>query len=218
MPRKAHNVTATVTQYQSASCAAPLRRLRLPALRFVASGKYGAGDIGNCGSRKLLPQSLHRRRRGLAQNRKDMGPYRTGCARRRPVLGKKVAAPQRSKDIAQSDVAGRPRQSEAASRAKPSADQSMSGHQREEAPNHDWVGVGAIRHILRAQDLAWIGGQRGQQVNANSELRAGSHAQFFAQGLPGLQSRRLPVGRILGLNDDRSGPTCPSRLSAKEPA
>jgi hypothetical protein len=208
-----NNVTATVTQYQSGSYAAPLRRLRLPALRFLASGKDSAGDIGNCGSRKLLLQSLDRGRCRLAQNRKDMGSYRTECARRRPVLREKVAALQRSKDIAQSDVAGRPRQLEAASRTQPSADQSMSGHQREEAANHYWVGVGAIGHILRAQDPAWIGGQRGQQMNADSESRARCHANPLHRACRDCKVADRPF-TLSSAPMTRSGRPC---LSVKEP-
>jgi hypothetical protein len=44
------------------------------------------------------------------------------------VLGEKLAAFQRSEDVAQSHVAGRPRQFEATSRTEPGADQSSRGH------------------------------------------------------------------------------------------
>src|SRR5580704_18185686 len=93
------------------------------ALSFVASGKHRSGDIGDRCARQLALQSLNRGRGRLAQNRQDMRADRTGWARRRPVLGEKIAALQRSKDIAQSDVARRPRQFEAAPWTEPSADQ-----------------------------------------------------------------------------------------------
>ena len=122
------------------------------------------GDIGDRRARQLFLQSLDRGRRRLAQNRKDMSADRTGCARRRPVLGEELAALQRGEDIAQGDVARRPRQFESASRTEPSADQSRRRHQREEAANHDRIGVGAIRHILRTQRscLDW---RRAQSAN-----------------------------------------------------
>jgi len=48
-----------------------------------------------------------------------MSSDRTRWARRRPVLGEELAALQRGEDIAQSDVAGWPRQFETASRTEP---------------------------------------------------------------------------------------------------
>lgn len=104
------------------------------------------------------------------------------------MLGEELAALQRSKDIAQSDVARRPRQFEAASRTKPSADQSGRRHQREKPANHDRIGVGAISHILRTQDFAWISGESRQQMNANSKSGARSHRSLVARA-PLLQSR-----------------------------
>jgi hypothetical protein len=146
-------------------------------MHLVAAGKHCACDIGNRSARKLLLQRLDRGRRSLAQNRKDMRSDRTRSARRRPVLGEELAALQRGEDIAQSDVAGWPRQFETASRTEPRANQSCSCHQREQAANYDRIGVGAIRHILRAQNLAWIDRERGQQVSANRKSRARSHRQ-----------------------------------------
>ena len=91
------------------------------------------------------------------------------------MLGEKLATFQRGEDIAQSDVSRRPRQFEAAPRTEPGADQPCACHGREEAANHDWIGVGAIRNILRTQDLARVGGERRQQVNANGKSGAHSH-------------------------------------------
>jgi hypothetical protein len=105
------------------------------------------------------------------------------------MLGEELAALQRSKDIAQSDVARRPRQFETASRTEPSADQSGRRHQREKPANHDRIGVGAIRHILRTQDFAWIGGESRQQMNANGKSGARSHRSLVARRAPILQSR-----------------------------
>src|ERR1700728_3296642 len=103
------------------------------ALSFVALGKHRSGDIGNRCARKLALQSLDCGRGRLAQNRQDMRADRTGWARRRPALVEKIAPLQRSKDIAQRDVARWPRQFEAASRTEPSANQPRACHQREEA-------------------------------------------------------------------------------------
>jgi len=105
------------------------------------------------------------------------------------MLGEELAALQGSKDIAQSDVAREPRQFETASRTEPSADQSRRRHQREKPANHDRIGVGAIRHILRTQDFAWIGGESRQQMNANGKSGARSHRSLVARRAPILQSR-----------------------------
>jgi hypothetical protein len=182
----ASSVTTLVTQYLL-GVHAPSRRSRFCGLCFVASGAHGAGDIGNRRVRKFLLQSLDRWRRRLAQNRKDMGSHSTGCARRRPVLGEKLAAFHSGEDIAQSNVAGGPRQFEAAARTEPSTDQSSRCHQRKQAANHDWIGARAIRDILRTHGLSWAGGQRGQQVNANGKSGARSHPSTLAQHRPGLQ-------------------------------
>ena len=119
---------------------APCRRLLSALSVSLTSGKHGAGDISNRGARKLLLQSLDRRRRGLAQNRKDMSADRAGCARRRPVLGEELAALQRGEDIAQSDVARRPRQFEAASpdRAERGSIPQPSSARRGGEPRPDW--------------------------------------------------------------------------------
>ncbi len=69
-----------------------------------------------------------------------MGADRTGCARRRPVLGEELAALQRSEDIAQSDVARRPRQFEAAARdrAERGSIPLLSSARRGGEPRPDW--------------------------------------------------------------------------------
>ena len=109
------------------------------------------------------------------------------------MLGEELAALQRSEDIAQGDVVRRPRQFETASRTEPSADQSGCRHQREKPANHDRICVRAFRHILRTQDLAWIGGQSRQQMNANGKSGARSHRSLVARRAPILQSRAAPT-------------------------
>ena len=141
MPREAAiSVTLSVTQYHSAC----MRAFEMVAfLRSVPSLLRASTALAISAivcARKLLLQSLDRGRRRLAQNRKDMGADRTGCARRRPVLGEELDALQRSEDIAQSNVLGRPRQFEAASRTEPGADQSSSSSsaKRGGEPRPDW--------------------------------------------------------------------------------
>jgi hypothetical protein len=86
------------------------------------------------------------------------------------------------------------RQFETASRTEPSADQSGCRHQRERPANHDRIGVGAIRHILRTQDLPWVGDQSRQQMNADGKSGARSRRSFVAERAPILQSRsRSPL-------------------------
>jgi hypothetical protein len=112
------------------------------------------------------------------------------------------------------------RQFETASRTEPSADQSGCRHQRERPANHDRIGVGAIRHILRTQDLPWVGDQSRQQMNADGKSGARSRRSFVAERAPILQSRsRLP----LRVNDgqptsDRAAAQASRTLAAARPA
>ena len=188
----ASSVTTPVTQCYSSCRAALETDTVLAPCASSTSGKHRAGYIGNCSARQLFLQSLDRGRCRLPQNREDMGADRAGCARRRPMLGEELAALQRGEDIAQGDVARRPRQFEAAPRAEPGADQSSRRHQREEAANHDRVGVGAIRHVLRTQHLARIGGESRQQMNADGKSGARSHLSLVARRAPILQNRASP--------------------------
>ena len=135
------------------------------------------------------------------------------------MLGEELAALQRSEDIAQGDVVRRPRQFETASRTEPSADQSGCRHQREKPANHDRICIRAFRHILRPHDLAWIGGQSRQQMNANGKSGARSHRSLVSRRAPILQSRsRSPLRVNDGANLLRAGrkPRPPARLRVRD--
>src|SRR6185437_15654159 len=62
------------------------------------------------------------------------------------------------------------------------------------AANHDRIGSGAIGDILRTQDFARVGGERRQEMNANSKSGARSHAPLFARPSRVLQRRARGAG------------------------